>query len=222
MILPNLPVFQRDVSLSFVRLTHPQVIDQKKNKPQVCAADADVTFQSADGVLFHLHRKNLDTRAGGFAPPGFETQGKTVKLTEHSNYTRSSLSVHVSSTTSKSRSCSILRPFITCRSCRKVRSLHCYYPVQDTLHVHLSIFHLLIHCLLIFYDIIRSILPYHADDIMEFAAKHDHLDVLDAIAPMMIDRPLQEMANKLLVHLFRAWVGNLFSIPPPDCLSTWL
>ena len=50
----------------------------------MCAADADVTSQSADGVLFHLHKKNLDTHAGGFAPPGFETQGKTVKLTEHS------------------------------------------------------------------------------------------------------------------------------------------
>lgn len=50
----------------------------------VCAADADVTFQSIDGVRFHVHRKNIETHAGGFAPPGFETQGENVEMPEDS------------------------------------------------------------------------------------------------------------------------------------------
>lgn len=44
--------------------------------------DADVVFQSCDGVRFHIHRKNLETATGGFPPPEFETCGETVHLTE--------------------------------------------------------------------------------------------------------------------------------------------
>ena len=31
-----------------------------------------------------MHRKNLDTHAAGFAPPGFETHGEAVELTDDS------------------------------------------------------------------------------------------------------------------------------------------
>ena len=48
----------------------------------VCAPDSDVVFSSSDGMLFHIHKANLKTSAGGFAPPEFESQGKTTHLTE--------------------------------------------------------------------------------------------------------------------------------------------
>jgi hypothetical protein len=72
-------MYPRDVSNPPVRSYCQSLIEIT-----VCAADADVTFQSTDGVRFHLHTKNLDTHAGGFAPPGFETQGQVVELTEDS------------------------------------------------------------------------------------------------------------------------------------------
>jgi hypothetical protein len=52
---------------------------------QVAAAsgtDSDVTFQSSDGVLFHLHKINLEVCAAGFAPPGTEARGEIVPLME--------------------------------------------------------------------------------------------------------------------------------------------
>jgi len=45
-------------------------------------ADSDVTFKSSDGVLFHINKTNLDICARGFAPPGIETRGEVVHLTE--------------------------------------------------------------------------------------------------------------------------------------------
>ena len=51
----------------------------------VCALDSDVTFLSADGVLFYLHRKNLETNTGGFPPAEIETRNEIVSLTEDSS-----------------------------------------------------------------------------------------------------------------------------------------
>ncbi|KAF9461563.1 hypothetical protein BDZ94DRAFT_1371098, partial [Collybia nuda] len=47
--------------------------------------DADVVFQSCDGVLYKIHRKNLETSAGGFPPSEFDTCGEIVQLTELSS-----------------------------------------------------------------------------------------------------------------------------------------
>lgn len=46
------------------------------------SSDADVEFISSDRVLFSIHRKNLETHAGGFPPPEFETDDQAVPLTE--------------------------------------------------------------------------------------------------------------------------------------------
>jgi hypothetical protein len=44
--------------------------------------DADVTFRSNDGVLFSVHKKNLEDHAGGFPPAEFQTRDEVVPLTE--------------------------------------------------------------------------------------------------------------------------------------------
>ncbi|KAG6811102.1 hypothetical protein H0H92_008990 [Tricholoma furcatifolium] len=47
-----------------------------------CALDADVIFQSSDGIRFLIHRKNLETHAGGFPPSEFQTLDEVVVLEE--------------------------------------------------------------------------------------------------------------------------------------------
>jgi len=44
--------------------------------------DADVTFQSSDGVLFHLQRKYLEVATGAFPGAEFNTNGEVTALTE--------------------------------------------------------------------------------------------------------------------------------------------
>ena len=54
----------------------------------VCAGDADVIFESVDGVQFRLHRKNLEAHTGGFPAPEFETNDEITHLTEPANILR--------------------------------------------------------------------------------------------------------------------------------------
>ena len=48
----------------------------------VCASDSDLTFQSNDGILFRLHKANLEVSARGFAPPEFVTSDEIICLME--------------------------------------------------------------------------------------------------------------------------------------------
>jgi hypothetical protein len=48
----------------------------------VNASDSDVTIQSADGVFFNLHCKNLEVGTGAFPGSEFKTHGERVYLTE--------------------------------------------------------------------------------------------------------------------------------------------
>ncbi|KAF7978049.1 hypothetical protein HWV62_1673 [Athelia sp. TMB] len=52
----------------------------------VCADDADATFRSCDGILFKVHRKNLETHSEGFSPPpSTSSQNQIVPLTENAD-----------------------------------------------------------------------------------------------------------------------------------------
>ncbi|KAJ7844206.1 hypothetical protein B0H13DRAFT_2096900 [Mycena leptocephala] len=62
-----------------------------KTSPHFCAPDADLTVSSSDGVLFKVHRKNLETHSGMFAgaanatrPPNATSSDgdETVELSE--------------------------------------------------------------------------------------------------------------------------------------------
>ncbi|GLB44796.1 hypothetical protein LshimejAT787_1801330 [Lyophyllum shimeji] len=46
------------------------------------AADADLVFRSSDGVLFRIHRKNLEFGSDGFPPVEFPVDDKPVDLPE--------------------------------------------------------------------------------------------------------------------------------------------
>lgn len=48
----------------------------------VCAPDSDVVFLSSDNIFFQIHKANLKTSAGGFAPPEFESRGEIIHMTE--------------------------------------------------------------------------------------------------------------------------------------------
>ena len=55
----------------------------------VCAADSDITLQSSDGILFKVHRKNLEVHSEGFAgadaiATGMSLGDEVVPLSESS------------------------------------------------------------------------------------------------------------------------------------------
>ena len=51
----------------------------------VNAPDADITFQSADDILYHIHRKNLECSSAAFPAAGFESEKEeVVAMPDHS------------------------------------------------------------------------------------------------------------------------------------------
>ncbi|KAJ7844876.1 hypothetical protein B0H14DRAFT_3868180 [Mycena olivaceomarginata] len=52
--------------------------------PKFNSSSADIVFKSSDGVLLHVHRKNLEVCTEGFPPSNISTQGEVVELTETS------------------------------------------------------------------------------------------------------------------------------------------
>lgn len=48
----------------------------------VCANDSDVTFESSDGVLFKVHRKNIEMLSEGFSAPRTNSDNEVIPLIE--------------------------------------------------------------------------------------------------------------------------------------------
>ena len=72
---------QTAVSRNSVRNKH---ILESTTFSVVCAADADLTFRSRDGILFKVHRNNLAAHSEGFSPPpGTTSQDEFVALLEN-------------------------------------------------------------------------------------------------------------------------------------------
>lgn len=51
----------------------------------VDSRNADIKFQSTDGVVFNLHTALLQAHTGGFPGPEFSAQGEVVQLSEPAN-----------------------------------------------------------------------------------------------------------------------------------------
>ena len=52
--------------------------------PLVRSTDAEITYKSADGVLFRIHKINLEAFTEGLSPPEGSTFEEVVELTENS------------------------------------------------------------------------------------------------------------------------------------------
>ncbi|KAG6916794.1 hypothetical protein DXG01_005317 [Tephrocybe rancida] len=63
-------------------MSSPELLSKAVPQPVVSEHYADVVFKSSDNVLFHIHRKNLETQAAAFPPSEFVTNGEIVPLTE--------------------------------------------------------------------------------------------------------------------------------------------
>ncbi|KAH0581489.1 hypothetical protein H2248_011205 [Termitomyces sp. 'cryptogamus'] len=55
---------------------------QPATSPNFHASDADIVVRWSDNILFHVHRKNLETHAAGFPSSEFDAKGEIVPLTE--------------------------------------------------------------------------------------------------------------------------------------------
>ncbi|KAK7036134.1 hypothetical protein R3P38DRAFT_616274 [Favolaschia claudopus] len=149
--------------------------------------DADVIFQSSDGVLFGIHRINLQTNTEGFPPPEiqFASTGEVVSLSESS------------STLDR------LFQFIYPRRHPGLDDIE--FDELDALAEaaeKYQVFSAMNICQIR----MRSMLPNHAPKILAYAAKHDYPYLVYEAAPYTFDVPLSEVVSMLPQYLILPWV----------------
>ncbi|KAF9457614.1 hypothetical protein BDZ94DRAFT_1301777 [Collybia nuda] len=130
--------------------------------------DADVIFQSVDGVLFLIHRKYLEANTEGFPPACFDTQNEFV-YPARLPYLDSI-------------------PFETLAPLAEAAEKYQVYSAMNMCRVRMT-----------------DILPKHSEAVMGYAVKHNYTEIMGSAAPLLLDRPLEEILENLPYNLIKPW-----------------
>jgi hypothetical protein len=169
----------------------------------VCAEDSDVTFQSTDGVLFHIHQGNLNTSTGGFPPPGFDTFDEVIPLTEHSE----TLELLFQFIYPKRHPDLEITPIEILAPLAEAAEKYEVFSALNMCKVRMRYIAVLCVVVTVCADqIIRNALPEHPYEVMVYAAKHGYPRMVGEAAPLLLDIPLNDMIQKLPGHMAMPWV----------------
>jgi len=189
------PVSSVGSAMPLSLITSWNEISDQSVSARFCAPDFDVTFQSSDGILFLIHKINLEVSAGSFVPSEFETHNEIARLTE------------------TAMTLDLLFQF-----CYPVR-----HPDVEALEFgalallaeaaeKYQVFSAMNICNIC----IRKQLPEHAADILAYAARHDYPDILDIAAPLVVvEEILSETLPKLPPNTILRWVKYYETVHPP-------
>ncbi|KAF7300351.1 hypothetical protein HMN09_00918400 [Mycena chlorophos] len=156
----------------------------------VNSPDADVLFQSSDGVLFRVHSKYLEACTEGF-PPVEHLLGEPeiVHLTEPAAilellfeyvYPRRHPTLDGATT-----------PFALLAQVAEAAEKYQVFPAMTPCSMRM-----------------RDNARVHPTEVMTYAAKHGYPHILSKIAPHMLRLPLIDVVEKLPPHLVLPWVSG--------------
>ncbi|KAF9449721.1 hypothetical protein P691DRAFT_618541, partial [Macrolepiota fuliginosa MF-IS2] len=148
----------------------------------------DVIFQSSDGIQFYIHRKNLETATGGFAPPEFATCGEVVYLTESAR-TLELLFQFIYPRRHPSLECEVIEVLAPLAEAAEKYEV---FPAMNICYVRMS-----------------NYVLQHPRDVMIYAGRHGHHDLLDRAAPLVIAEPLKATLDVLPPSLVVPWVSQV-------------
>jgi len=155
-----------------------------KTHEQFNASDADVTIKSSDGVLFHLHRKNLEMATGAFPGAEFDTRGEEVVLTEPADVLE------------------ILFQFIYPRRHPTLQGMEFegVFAVAEAVEKY-EVFPGVNTCTWK----LRDFLPDHAAEILGHAINYDYHALIDETALLLSRSPLVQTMEELPHHSILPW-----------------
>ncbi|KAJ7692754.1 hypothetical protein B0H17DRAFT_863712, partial [Mycena rosella] len=148
--------------------------------------DADVTFKSSDGVLFHTHRKNLEVCAEGFPPPGISTGNEVIELPESSV----TLELLFQFMYPQRHPALDTTPFEILEPLAEASEKYQVFPAMNICHIRL-----------------RDMVHEHPVEVAIYAAKHDYPYLLSEVAPMMVSMPPVDVFEMLPQYLILPWVN---------------
>ncbi|KAE9409763.1 hypothetical protein BT96DRAFT_534698 [Gymnopus androsaceus JB14] len=161
------------------------------------SSGGDVIFQSSNSVLFYVHKDALGYNSGGFPNADMVTvDTEPVPLTESSEVLE------------------ILFQFVYPRR----------HPGLDEMDFSLFIAlaeaaekYEVYFAMNMCQSRMRDYLPRYAAEVFGFAGKHDYPHVIASVAPLLIGKPLTEVAHALPVHLFIPW--SIYQQQWTNCLQ---
>ncbi|KAJ4481990.1 hypothetical protein J3R30DRAFT_2110476 [Lentinula aciculospora] len=149
------------------------------------APDADVVFHSSDNVQFRLHKKNLECTTGAFPPAETPTSpDEIVQLIESAS------------------TLEIMFQFIYPRPTPDLCKMD-FQPLMLLAEAaeKYAVFALISSCR---YSL-KSFLNAYPVQILKFAARHDYNEIVEELAPILLDIPLSELPDSLPSHIYKQW-----------------
>ncbi|KAJ7440249.1 hypothetical protein FB451DRAFT_1377648 [Mycena latifolia] len=157
--------------------------------PKFSFPDADVTFRSSDGVLFHLHRKNLEVCTEGFPPAEISTRGESVvDLSE----TSATLELLFQFIYPQRHPALDTPPFGVLDPPAEAAEKYQVFSAMNICHIRM-----------------RDMIQDHPVAVVVYAAKHDYPYLLSEVAPMMISMAPLEVIEMLPPYLILPWTRVL-------------
>ncbi|KAJ6456790.1 hypothetical protein C8R47DRAFT_1165042 [Mycena vitilis] len=147
--------------------------------------DADVTYKSSDGVLFRVHRKNLEVCSEVFSPVDMATHGQIVDLTESSV----TLELLFQFMYPRRHPALDTTPFEVLEPLAEASEKYQVFPAMNICHIRL-----------------RDMVNEHPVEVAVYAAKHDYPYLVSQVAPMMISMDPVTVVEMLPPNLVVPWV----------------
>ncbi|KAJ7501090.1 hypothetical protein B0H11DRAFT_1993574 [Mycena galericulata] len=147
--------------------------------------DADIIFKSSDGVLFHIHRKNLEVCTEGFPPGELLTTGEVVDLPE----TSTTLDLLFQFMYPQRHPALDTTPFEVLEPLAEAAEKYQVFPAMNICHIRL-----------------RDMVHDHPVAVAVYAAKHDYPYLVSEVAPMMISMPTVDVIEMLPPYLILPWI----------------
>ncbi|KAJ7431928.1 hypothetical protein B0H11DRAFT_824682 [Mycena galericulata] len=158
------------------------------------AADADITIQSSDGVLFKVHRKNLEVHSVVFAG------AETATLPENGD--------EIARLSETSEVLDLLFQFMYPQLQPDLQTLE--FSVMDDL-AEAAEKYMVFSALTLCRMKMKYSIPKHALEILNFAVKHGH-DFADEAARQSISRGVGDAMKVLDPDTFTTWVSQVWII----------
>ncbi|KAJ7664114.1 hypothetical protein B0H17DRAFT_1092333 [Mycena rosella] len=148
------------------------------------APDADIVFQSCDGVLFSVHLANLQSHTDGFPPAEFSTEGEVCLLSESS----STLELLFQFIYRRRHPTLENLEFVELAALAEAAEKYQVYSAMNICAIRM-----------------KEWLPDHAAEILSYAARHDYPSLAAEAAPTLIDMTLAEVALILPPDILLSW-----------------
>ncbi|KAK7445137.1 hypothetical protein VKT23_015005 [Stygiomarasmius scandens] len=152
--------------------------------------DGDTKFRSRNNVIFHIHQKYLELAAEGFPSSFSNGLTATAKFDE------------IIPLTEMSATLDLLFQFVYPKDQPDLLHLE-FQAVMDLAKAAEK--YVVYNAINVCQFRIKDFLPDHLEEIFNFAAAHDHATLLAAVAPLMVHKPLEQVAYKLSADMYKPW-----------------